>query len=94
MKVIQDCMCCGDKKRSRPREFSPRAWAVLMHWQEVESSAIGQPICGPCYEDLRELLIERSGEVDAMMAEDQVQKLQFAVNQTLSGLGQDASIAV
>ena len=84
MKVIQDCKCCGDEKRVRHRNFSPHAWAVLMHWEEIDSVAIGQPICDSCYDDLRELLIERSGEVDEVIAQGQVQQLQFVVDQTLA----------
>ncbi|SMF46717.1 hypothetical protein [Pseudobacteriovorax antillogorgiicola] len=84
MKVIQDCKCCGEKTRVRHRDFSPHAWAVLMHWEEIDASAVGQPICDSCYDDLRELLIERSREVDAAMAHGQIQQLQFVVDQTLS----------
>lgn len=84
MKVIQNCKCCGENTRVRQRDFSPHAWAVLLHWQEVESSTVGQAICDSCYDDLREMLIERSGEVESIMANDQVQQQQFVVDQTLS----------
>ena len=84
MKTIQDCKCCGDETRVRHRNFSPHAWAVLMAWEEIETEVIGQPICDSCYGDLREMLIERSGEVDAAIHQEHVQQLQFVVHQTLA----------
>ena len=93
MNLVQECKCCGDLRRCRIRDFSPHAWAVLMHWEEVESEAVGKPICNSCYDDLRELLIERSGEVEAMISEDHVKQLKFVVDQTISNPSRDSSIA-
>lgn len=64
----QTCASCGETRRCRHREFSTHAWAALLHWEEIDSSMIDQPICNQCYEELRDLLIERSREVDQVIA--------------------------
>ena len=93
MKVIQGCKCCGETTRVRYRDFSPHAWAMLMHWEEIDASVVGQPICGSCYDDLRELLIERSAELDTSIGHDQIQEIRFAVDETLSRVSRETPIA-
>ena len=93
MKVIQGCKCCGESTKARYRDFSPHAWAMLLHWEEIEYSAIGQPICQSCYDDLRELLIERSGELDSNLGQEKIQEVRFVVDQTLSQANRETPIA-
>jgi len=70
----QACASCGETRKCRQREFSPEAWAVLMHWEAIESEAVAQPICELCYDDLREILIDRSAEVERVLASGEVSK--------------------
>ncbi|MFW7381235.1 MAG: hypothetical protein ACOH5I_20640 [Oligoflexus sp.] len=80
----QECASCGEMKRCRHREFSPHAWAILLHWEEIDSSMIDQPICNQCYEELRELLIDRSSEIEHVIAQGLVDQEQAVIAQTLS----------
>lgn len=70
----QPCASCGETRKCRHREFSPEAWAVLMHWEAIDAEAVAQPICELCYDDLREILIDRSSEVERVLASGEVDK--------------------
>jgi hypothetical protein len=58
------CAICDEERKIRHREFSPHAWTALTVWGEVQSSQTGQAMCNGCYSDFRDLLIERSNEVE------------------------------
>jgi hypothetical protein len=42
---------------------------LLLHWGEIDESALEQPICDNCYRDLRNLLIDRSDEMEQLLNE-------------------------
>ncbi|MBC7660465.1 MAG: hypothetical protein H7249_12275 [Chitinophagaceae bacterium] len=58
------CAICDEERKIRQREFSSHAWTALAVWGEVSSSQTGQAMCNNCYSDFRDLLIERSNEVE------------------------------
>lgn len=58
-----NCPRCGVEAKLKARSFSDQAVAALVVWEELEKSVVDQPICGPCYDELREILIDRSDEV-------------------------------
>lgn len=65
---IQCCgHCLADGRRLRHRDFSAPTWQLLVAWQEIGSATIGHPLCDDCYRDIREVLIERSTEVEMAM---------------------------
>jgi hypothetical protein len=51
--------------------FSEQAWTVLLLWNEINPQAVDQPICDECYHEIREILIDRSEEVDSAIQEAQ-----------------------
>lgn len=59
-----ECCNCGTESKCRRREFSEQAWTVLLLWNEVQPSAVDQPLCDSCYDELRETLIDRAEELD------------------------------
>ncbi|MFK7872744.1 MAG: hypothetical protein AB8C84_06165 [Oligoflexales bacterium] len=65
------CTNCLQKNPSRRRHFSEQAWAALLAWSEVSVSSVKQPICEHCYEEMREVLIDRIDEVDAIQTGQQ-----------------------
>ena len=54
--------CCGQSKSVR-REFSDQAVSALVLWGEIESNHVDQPLCNDCYFNLRDVLIERAGDI-------------------------------
>jgi hypothetical protein len=64
MHVIRNCPSCGTETRCARREFSEQAWAVLVVWGEIEESVVDHPLCQSCYEELRDILIDRAAEVE------------------------------
>src|SRR5262245_16569905 len=67
------------ERRHRLTDFSPQGWSLLVQWQEVSEEVIQQPLCEVCYQDIREILIERSGEMERALATGQVdQPMQVA----------------
>jgi hypothetical protein len=56
--------CSDDQRKTRYRDFNPQIWSLLVQWREVDDSAVGRPLCEPCYQELRELLIDRSEEME------------------------------
>ncbi len=64
--VTNSCSVCSEQRKSRQREFSPSAWSALTLWGEVAQKTHGQPICEGCYRELRDLLIERTDELERM----------------------------
>lgn len=92
MKALQECRCCGETTRVRVRDFSPQAWAFLLHWKEVDISLIGKPICLSCYNDLRELLIERSAEIEGSISPEVLAQLPVVAD-ALAGRIEEPQIA-
>jgi hypothetical protein len=62
--IATHCANCASDVRSRKRDFSSKAWQVLLFWNEVDKASIDKPICDPCYEELRDVLIDRSEEIE------------------------------
>jgi len=58
------CHHCGTKVMVRKRQFSERAWAALVDWGEVRSETMGKALCDDCYIELREILIDRTHEIE------------------------------
>lgn len=70
------CHNCGVEARSRRRDFSEQAWTVLLLWNEINPAAVDRPICSECYDEMRDILIDRTDEIDAAMQEsDKVAKI-------------------
>ena len=65
--TASECCNCGTESKCRTREFSEQAWTVLLLWNEVQASAVDQPLCDSCYDELRETLIDRAEELDGAL---------------------------
>lgn len=63
---MDKCHHCGADVQVRKRQFSDRAWSALINWGEVRSENMGKAICQDCYVELREILIERTHEIEKM----------------------------
>ena len=63
------CRCCGIDSHCRRRTFSEQAWSALLSWGEATVEAIDQPICNTCYQEMREILMERSDEIESKQAQ-------------------------
>ena len=68
----ESCSNCGTDSKCRKRDFSDQAWSFLVLWNEVAKTAVDQPICQPCYDELREVLIDRVDEIDAALEQPAV----------------------
>ena len=81
--AIGICQNCGVEARCSRRQFSEQAWTVLLLWNEINPSAVDQPICSDCYEEMRDILIDRTDEIErAMQQSDEVAR----IKQQLSNL--------
>lgn len=69
--VSESCGNCGEDSKCRRRDFSEQAWTVLVVWNEVQTAAVDQAICEPCYNELREVLIDRADEIETALREPQ-----------------------
>lgn len=65
--VVEICSNCETVSKCRRRDFSEQAWSVLVLWHEVQEEAVDQPICDHCYGELREVLIDRSDEIEMVI---------------------------
>ena len=65
--VVEFCSNCETETKCRRRDFSEQAWSVLVLWHEVQSEAVDRPICDHCYDELREVLIDRADEIEEVM---------------------------
>lgn len=63
------CAHCQADAKSRRRDFSEQTWTVLHIWGEIDTKTVDKPICEPCYNELREVLIDRTEEIAAALAE-------------------------
>ena len=71
------CKNCHQEEKAMRRVFSVLAWTVLLLWNELSVSAVDQPICDTCYDDMRNILIDRAEEIEKAMEETQeVEKIQ------------------
>ena len=66
--VIEACAHCSTDARCRRREFSEQAWSVLALWNQVQKPVVDQAICEDCYDELREVLIDRADEIEAALS--------------------------
>ncbi|MFK7824963.1 MAG: hypothetical protein AB8G05_12455 [Oligoflexales bacterium] len=82
--VLGTCHNCNAESRCSRRQFSEQAWTVLLLWNEINPSAVDQPICGDCYEEMRDILIDRTDEIERAMQQqsDEVAR----IKQQLSNL--------
>ncbi len=66
LSVIDEQMCsvCEEPSKCRRRDFSEKALYALVFWGDIEREAAQRPICGHCYSDLRDILIEKASEID------------------------------
>ena len=69
MQTANVCANCSGHARSRRRAFTEQAWAVLTVWGEVGRNAVDQPLCDHCYNELREVLIDRAEEIEAALTQ-------------------------
>ena len=65
--VVEICSNCETESKCRRRDFSEQAWTVLVLWHEVQATAVDRPICEDCYNELREVLIDRADEIEGIM---------------------------
>ncbi len=73
--MMQQCgHCMTSECRSRPRDFSPQVWSLLVAWEEVNERVIDQPLCDVCYGDIREILIDRSREMEEALRTGQIKR--------------------
>lgn len=81
--VLGTCHNCNAEARCSRRQFSEQAWTVLLLWNEINPSAVDQPICSDCYEEMRDILIDRTDEIErAMQQSEEVAR----IKQQLSNL--------
>lgn len=78
------CHNCTLEKTSRRRSFSEQAWTVLLLWNEITPNTVDQAICDDCYDELRDVLIDRSEEVEAAMNQEGVDKIRQSLNRFAS----------
>lgn len=65
--IVEICSNCETETKCRRRDFSEQAWSVLVLWHEVQMEAVDRPICDHCYNELREVLIDRADEIEEVM---------------------------
>jgi hypothetical protein len=65
-----NCNNCGNEHSCRRRVFSEQAWTMLLLWNEINPQAVDQPICDECYQEIREILIDRHEEVEAALQDN------------------------
>lgn len=66
---MSTCKNCNAKGMCRRRSFSEQAWTVLLLWNEINPGCVDQAICSQCYEELREILIDRADEIEMAMTQ-------------------------
>lgn len=80
LSVSGTCHNCGVDAKCRRRTFSEQAWTVLLLWNEISPSAVDQPICEDCYEEMRDILIDRTDEIEvAMQQSEEVAKVRAQI---------------
>jgi len=79
------CSNCTTEAKCRRRDFSEQAWTVLVLWNEVKTAAVDQAICDDCYNELREVLIDRAEDIQAALAEPAPKKPTAATKRPAPG---------
>lgn len=67
--LANHCSHCQSNTKARRRDFSEQTWTVLMVWGEIDAKTADQPLCEPCYNELREVLIDRTDEIEKALAD-------------------------
>lgn len=70
MNKTAECPRCGIEGKLQKRTFSDQAIAALVVWEELDRKLVDHPICHDCYQELREILIDRSEELSQVKADD------------------------
>tara|TARA_B100001094_G_scaffold325879_1_gene380998 strand:- start:3854 stop:4168 length:315 start_codon:yes stop_codon:yes gene_type:complete len=83
--ISQTCPNCGEDNKCRHRNFSAEVWGVLLHWGEIHEPVMQEAICYDCYRELRDLLIERSVEVERMISSGSFTQPAPMVNGAVAG---------
>jgi hypothetical protein len=78
--AISSCSHCAEVGKTRKRDFSPQAWTVLVLWSEIQKSTVDQALCDNCYDELREVLIDRADEIENAIAAGEPAKVAAAVS--------------
>jgi hypothetical protein len=78
------CPNCSIFSNCRRRDFSEQAMTVLLLWGEIAAASVDQPICDDCYEELREVLIDRAQEVDAALTGKGVDRVREMISRAAS----------
>jgi hypothetical protein len=78
------CPNCSIFSNCRRRDFSEQAMTVLLLWGEIAAASVDQPICDDCYEELREVLIDRADEVDAALSGKGVDRVREMISRAAS----------
>jgi hypothetical protein len=63
MKQLNECPRCGIEASLKVREFSAQAIVSLIDLGDLEEDLVGMPICGECYTELRDVLVENHNPV-------------------------------
>jgi hypothetical protein len=72
--VAESCTNCCEDVKSRKRDFSEQAWSVLVLWNEIQKTVVDQPLCEDCYNELREVLIDRATEIELALKDSATKK--------------------
>lgn len=63
VKLHAECPRCGLETTLKARDFSAQATVALISWGDLDEELVGAEICGECYTELRDILVERTDEV-------------------------------
>lgn len=78
--TISTCSHCSEVGKTRKRDFSPQAWTVLVLWSEIQKATVDEALCEHCYDELREVLIDRADEIELAIAQGEPAKVAAAVS--------------
>ena len=79
------CSHCHEQVKSRRREFSEQAWTILLLLGEINGDTVEQPICEFCYDEMRDILIDRRPEIEEQMLDvDKVEKIRKQIAKKVS----------
>lgn len=85
MNVNGTCAHCGSDHKSTRRDFSNQAWSALVSWGEINTKTIDQPICGECYTELREVLMDRADDLAQVSMDGNPSKSALANEKPMRG---------
>jgi hypothetical protein len=60
-----ECPRCDVQNKLRTRVFSAQAQAALVTWGEMDQSDLEKALCDDCYDELRDILIDRASDLEA-----------------------------